>query len=95
MIEVHDLFKTYNLGKANAFQALKGISLTISRGDLVAITGKSGSGKSTLLHILACIDDFEHGNVMIDGEVVEEYSDKQLSRLRNQKIGIVLQDFAT
>ena len=94
MIEVNNLEKTYNFGKSNAFKALRGISLTIGTGELVAITGKSGSGKSTLLHVLACIDDFEAGEILLDGQSITLCNDQQLAFLRNSKIGLVLQDFA-
>ncbi len=94
MIEIENLNKTYNYKKSNAFQALYDISLTINDGELTAIIGRSGAGKTTLLHIIACIDQFESGTYKIDGEDVSKLTDKQLSKIRNQKVGIVMQDFA-
>lgn len=94
MIKLTDLHKTYNKGKANEFEALKNISLTISDGELVAIIGKSGAGKSTLLHILACIDSYESGKYCIDDILVKNLSEEKLAKVRNSKIGMVMQDFA-
>lgn len=94
MIEITNITKTYNYKKSNAFTALHNVSLKIESGEMVAIVGKSGAGKSTLLHILACIDTFEDGSYSIDGVEVQKLKDKALSRIRNDKIGIVMQDFA-
>lgn len=94
MIEIENLNKTYNYKKANAFQALYDVSLTVNDGKLTAIIGRSGAGKSTLLHIIACIDRFESGTYKIDSENISKLTDKQLSKIRNQKVSIVMQDFA-
>lgn len=94
MIEIKNLSKIYNKGKSNEFQALKDINFTIDSGDLVAIIGTSGAGKSTLLHILACIDNYDDGEYLIDGTLVKNLSEKQLAKVRNEKIGMVMQDFA-
>lgn len=59
-----------------------------------AIIGKSGAGKSTLLHILACIDDYQGGEYKIDDTLVKQLSERQSARIRNEKIGMVMQDFA-
>lgn len=94
MIKLENIFKTYNLGKSNAFTALKGVSLTINDGEMVAIIGKSGAGKSTLMHILGCIDDFEKGTYMLGDRDVTRLNENKRSAIRNEEIGIVLQDFA-
>lgn len=94
IIEIKDLHKTYNYKKSNAFEALKGISLDIEEGELVAIIGKSGAGKSTLMHIIGCIDDFESGTYTIEGVDISKMSEGKKAAVRNQKIGIVMQDFA-
>lgn len=94
MIKIENLTKTYNYKKSNAFTALKEVSLTVDDGEMVAIIGKSGAGKSTLLHIIGCIDTFESGTYTIDDISVHNLSDKKLARIRNEKVGIVMQDFA-
>lgn len=94
MIEIKNLYKTYNYGKPNAFEALKDVSLTINDGEMVAIIGKSGAGKSTLMHILGCIDDFEKGQYIFNGKDISKVNEKKSAAIRNSKIGIVLQEFA-
>lgn len=94
MIKLNNIHKIYNEHKANECEALKGVSLEISNGEMAAIIGKSGAGKSTLLHILACIDSYEEGELYFDDLLVKNLSEKQYAHIRNQKIGIVMQDFA-
>ena len=94
MIEIKNLVKVYNKGKTNEFCALKGIDLSIEEGEMVAIIGKSGAGKSTLLHILAAIDSYDKGSYLVDGVSVGDLKEKDRARFRNQKIGIVMQDYA-
>ena len=93
MICLKDVSKIYNQGKANETQALQHVTLTIKKGDMVAITGPSGSGKSTLLHILAGIGAQTSGVYEYDGNDVRKMSDRGKCELRNKKIGIILQDF--
>ena len=94
MIKLDKIIKIYNRKKANEYEALHGVSCEISDGEMVAIIGKSGAGKSTLLHILACIDSYQSGEYTIDGTLVKNLSEGQYAQIRNEKIGIVMQDFA-
>lgn len=94
MIKLTDIKKIYNPKKANEFEALHGVSCEIDDGEMVAIVGKSGAGKSTLLHILACIDDYQGGEYAIDGTLVKKLSERSYAKIRNEKIGMVMQDFA-
>lgn len=94
MISLRNIIKRYNAGKANEFEALHGITMAIEDGKMTAIVGKSGAGKSTLLHILACIDSYESGEYSIDGTLVKKLSEAKLAQIRNEKIGMVMQDFA-
>lgn len=94
MIRLENVVKRYNNKKANEFEALHGITIEIEQGELVAIIGKSGAGKSTLLHIIACIDSYEEGKYYIDDLLIKHLSDRKLAEIRNEKIGIVMQDFA-
>lgn len=94
MIKLNNIHKIYNEHKANEYEALKGVSLEISNGEMTAIIGKSGAGKSTLLHILACIDSYEDGEFYFDDLLIKNLSEKKYARIRNEKIGIVMQDFA-
>ena len=94
MIKISNLSKIYNYKKANAFQALYDVNLNIDEGEMAAIIGASGAGKSTLLHILACIDNYQSGEYYLDGVFVNSNSEKNLAKIRNEKIGMVMQDFA-
>ena len=93
MIQIKHLSKRWGT-KENVFYALKDINLEIKEGSLIAIQGKSGAGKSTLLHIMGCLDTFEEGEYLLDGISVKKMRDGQLAKLRNEKIGFVLQDFS-
>ena len=94
MISLINIVKIYNQKKSNEFEALHGISCEINDGELVAVIGKSGAGKSTLLHILACIDSYQEGEYTIDRTLVKNLSERQYAKIRNEKIGLVMQDFA-
>lgn len=94
MIQLKKITKTYNAGSSNAFEALHNITLTISDGEMVSIIGKSGAGKSTLLHIIGCIDHYDDGEYYLDDELIKNKKDKELATIRNEKIGIVMQDYA-
>jgi putative ABC transport system ATP-binding protein len=92
LIQLEGVAKTYDSGE-NAVQALRGIDVAVQRGEFAAIIGPSGSGKSTLMHILGCLDTPTSGKYWLDGEDVAEMSNRQLARVRNQKIGFVFQTF--
>lgn len=94
MIAIEKLHKYYNRHKPNEVHALKDISLTIPDGEMLGIIGPSGAGKSTLLHILAGIDTFDSGSYRFCDMEVAGLSSRQLSRFRNEEVGIVLQDYA-
>lgn len=93
-VRLENVTKIYNKNKSSRCEALKGVSLEIKQGDFVTITGKSGSGKSTLLHILGLSDQYTSGEMYIDDVSLNEKKERELAKLRNQKIGFVLQDFA-
>ena len=92
VIEVSGLTKTYGSGDT-AVHALRGVDLTVMPGEYVAIMGASGSGKSTLLNMLGCLDVPTSGKYALDGLPVSELNERQLSLLRNRKIGFIFQSF--
>jgi putative ABC transport system ATP-binding protein len=92
LIDIENLTKTYRMGDVEV-QALRGVSLTINEGELVAIMGPSGSGKSTLMNILGCLDQPSGGTYLLDGIDVGKLNDNQLADIRNQKIGFVFQQY--
>lgn len=92
LIRLTDLHKTYIIGEIEV-PALRGISLTVQRGEYVAIMGPSGSGKSTLMNLIGCLDTPTRGEYLLAGENVSTLSDNELARIRNQQIGFVFQTF--
>jgi len=92
LIELEDIHKVYHLGQVD-LPVLKGVSLTIDRGEMVALTGASGSGKTTLMNLLGCLDRPTSGRYKLDGESVEKLSADQRAVLRNKKIGFCFQTF--
>lgn len=92
IIHITDLIKTYQNGSVEV-PALKGVNLTICKGEYVAIMGQSGSGKSTLMNILGCLDRPSGGEYLLDGIRIMDQGANQLSLVRNKKIGFVFQSF--
>jgi len=92
VIWVEDLHKIYKMGD-NEVHALRGVSLTVRRGEIVAIMGPSGSGKSTLMNILGCLDQPTYGLYVLDGQDVSKMSDDALAGARNKMVGFVFQSF--
>lgn len=92
MIELENITKVYRMGKVEV-PALRGVSLSIREGELVAIIGASGSGKSTLMNVIGCLDKPTSGRYILEGVDVGQLNDNQLARLRNKKIGFVFQDY--
>ena len=93
LIEIKDIYKIYNEGKESEVRALDGVSLTIDRGEFVAIIGASGSGKSTLMNILGCLDIPSYGDYHLDGQDITDQSDRQLAHIRNREIGFIFQGY--
>ena len=94
MVQLKDIVKIYNKGKSNEFEALHGVSAEIKDGEMIAIVGTSGAGKSTLLHILGFIDRYDKGEYILDGTPVGKMNEIKMAHLRNEKIGMIMQDFA-
>jgi putative ABC transport system ATP-binding protein len=92
VLDLRDVSKVYGEG-GTAVRALRGVSLTVERGDYVAIMGASGSGKSTLMNIIGCLDVPTHGEYLLDGTDVGTLDERRLSIVRNRKIGFVFQSF--
>ena len=92
MIELHDVCKFYQVGD-DRVRALDHASLHIYPKEFVSIIGPSGSGKSTLMNIIGCLDTVDAGSYLLDGLPIEEYSENELAKIRNQKIGFVFQSF--
>ena len=92
LIETSDLWKTYAMA-AEEVHALRGVTITIDRGEYVAIMGPSGSGKSTLMNLIGCLDTPSRGLYLLNGKNVSQMNDDDLARVRNQEIGFVFQTF--
>jgi len=92
MIEIENVTKIYRMGKVEV-PALRGVSLNIQRGEMVAIIGASGSGKSTLMNVIGCLDKPTSGRYTFDGADVSQLSDNRLAEIRNKKLGFVFQEY--
>jgi putative ABC transport system ATP-binding protein len=92
LIETRDLWKTYIMGDEE-IHALRGVSISIERGEYVAIMGPSGSGKSTLMNLIGCLDTPSKGTYLLNGKEVSQMNDNELARIRNEEIGFVFQTF--
>jgi putative ABC transport system ATP-binding protein len=92
VIDARNLTKVYKMGEVEV-HALRGLSMQIMRGEVVAIMGPSGSGKSTLMNMIGCLDRPTSGEYYLDGEAVANLKDDQLAEIRNRKVGFVFQSF--
>jgi putative ABC transport system ATP-binding protein len=92
VIEAENLTKVYKMGDVEV-HALRGLSMKVAEGEVIAIMGPSGSGKSTLMNIIGCLDQATSGKYVLDGELVSNLKDDQLAAIRNRKVGFVFQSF--
>ncbi len=92
MIKLHEISKIYEMGNDRVY-ALNHASMEIKEGEFVSIAGPSGSGKSTLMNIIGCLDTADEGTYLLDGISIDNYSEKELAKIRNQKIGFIFQNF--
>lgn len=93
LVELRNVYKIYGEGRENEVRALDGVSLSIDRGEFVAVVGQSGSGKSTMMNVLGCLDVPTRGEYFLDGVDVRELTDKELSHIRNKQIGFIFQQY--
>ncbi len=93
VIEVENLWRTYDMGSEQQVHALRGVTLNIKHNEYVAIMGPSGSGKSTLMNLIGCLDTPSKGTYRLNGHLVSDLNDDELARIRNREIGFVFQTF--
>jgi len=93
LIELKNVYKIYGEELESEVRALDGVTMSIDRGEFVAVVGQSGSGKSTMMNVLGCLDIPTHGDYFLDGVDVKELTDKQLSHIRNKQIGFIFQQY--
>ena len=93
LVELRNVYKIYGEGLESEVRALDGVSLTIEKGEFVAVVGQSGSGKSTMMNVLGCLDVPTRGDYFLDGTDVRDLTDKELSRIRNKQIGFIFQQY--
>ena len=92
VITMKNINKSYRMG-TQSLHVLKDVSLTVKQGEYLAILGPSGSGKSTLMNIIGCMDVMDSGNYLLDGVAIEQAKEKELVKIRNQKIGFIFQKY--
>ncbi len=92
VIELQDVWKIYRMGEFDV-PALRGVNLTVRKGESVAITGPSGCGKSTMLNMIGCLDMPTSGKVLLEGRDISEFKRNELARIRGKKIGFIFQTF--
>ena len=93
MIELQGIFKRFYIGQSNELEILHGIDLKVNRGEFVSVVGSSGSGKTTMMNIIGILDRPTEGEYMLDGVDVAHAKDRDLSMIRNKKIGFVFQTY--
>ena len=93
LIRMRGIYKRFNVGLENELEILHGIDLDVREGEFVSIVGASGSGKSTLMNLIGALDRPTEGSYWLDGTVIEDADDRELSAIRNRKIGFVFQNF--
>ena len=93
LVELRDVYTIYGEGRESEVRALDGVSLTIGKGEFVAVVGQSGSGKSTMMNVLGCLDIPTRGTYLLGGTDVRELTDKELSHIRNKQIGFIFQQY--
>ncbi len=93
IIRMRNIIKRFYIGQPNELEILHGIDLTVDRGEFVSIVGASGSGKSTLMNLIGALDRATEGSYELDGTVIEDAKDVELSAIRNKKVGFVFQNF--
>lgn len=92
LVELTDIYKIYQMGDTEV-HALDGISLTIDKGEFVAIVGQSGSGKSTCMNIIGCLDVATRGRYLLNGKDISHYTDDELAAVRNKMLGFIFQQY--
>lgn len=93
IIHMNDIVKSYQMGHGERLEILHHISLTVEKGEFLAILGPSGSGKSTLMNVIGCMDRFDEGEYLLHGRKIHECKDSELTAIRNQEIGFIFQKY--